>query len=69
MIMKNYSNSSIFWQSQEDEEDQKRAGIMTDESIMPFGKHKGVKLANVPADYLLFLHKEGFCRGELKEST
>ena len=28
---------------------------MTDDSIMPFGKHKGDKLANVPAAYLLWL--------------
>jgi uncharacterized protein (DUF3820 family) len=25
---------------------------------MPFGKHKGEKLANVPAEYLLFLREE-----------
>ena len=31
---------------------------MTDDSIMPFGKHKGEKLANVPAEYLLFLREE-----------
>lgn len=30
---------------------------LTDESIMPFGKHKGTKLANVPADYLLFCYQ------------
>ena len=28
----------------------------TDASIMPFGIHKGKALANVPNDYLLFLH-------------
>lgn len=27
----------------------------TDETIMPFGQHKGRKLANVPAGYLLWL--------------
>lgn len=26
---------------------------MTDESIMPIGKYKGEKLANIPAHYLL----------------
>lgn len=26
----------------------------TDETLMPFGKHKGTKLANVPASYLLW---------------
>lgn len=38
---------------------------MTDESIMPFGKHKGEKLANVPPSYLLWLYDEGKCYGEL----
>lgn len=28
---------------------------MDDNSIMPFGKYKGQKLANVPADYLIWL--------------
>jgi uncharacterized protein (DUF3820 family) len=39
---------------------------MDDNSRMPFGKHKNEKLANVPADYLIWLHKEGKCFGELK---
>ena len=36
---------------------------MTDESIMPFGKYKGEKMANVPPDYLLFIYDNGrlFC--------
>ena len=29
----------------------------TDDSLMPFGKHKGVKLANVPAQHLLWLYE------------
>lgn len=28
---------------------------MTDESMMRFGKHKGTKMADVPADYLDWL--------------
>lgn len=28
---------------------------LTDQSLMPFGKHEGEKLANVPARYLLFI--------------
>lgn len=40
---------------------------MNDNSIMPFGKHQGEKLANVPAAYLIWLHKEGKCFGELKK--
>ena len=31
----------------------------TDETVMPFGVHKGKKLANVPADYLIFMYDEG----------
>jgi len=29
----------------------------TDETIMPFGAHKGKKLANVPADYLIWMYE------------
>ena len=32
---------------------------LTDDSPMPWGKHKGVKMANVPAKYLLWLHNDG----------
>jgi uncharacterized protein (DUF3820 family) len=39
---------------------------MDDYSRMPFGKYKNEKMANVPASYLLWLHKEGKCFGELK---
>jgi len=34
---------------------------MDDESLMPFGKHKGIKMANVPADYLIWLYDESGC--------
>ena len=30
---------------------------LTDDSPMPWGKHKGVKMANVPADYLLYIYR------------
>lgn len=40
---------------------------LTDESLMPFGKHKGEKLANVPAEYLIWLYENGKCYGDLKE--
>lgn len=39
---------------------------MTDESIMPFGKYKGEKMADVPADYLLWLYENNKCGGEVK---
>ena len=28
----------------------------TEETLMPFGKHQGTKLANVPPDYLLWCY-------------
>lgn len=31
---------------------------MEDTDIMPFGKHKGEFMANVPSDYLIWLHGE-----------
>jgi uncharacterized protein (DUF3820 family) len=30
-----------------------------DQSIMPFGKHKGKRMINIPAFYLLWLYNEG----------
>lgn len=40
---------------------------MDDNSLMPFGIHKGKALINVPADYLLFLYTGNYAHGELKE--
>lgn len=40
---------------------------ISDESLMPFGKHKGEKMANVPADYLLWLYENSKVYGEVKE--
>ena len=31
---------------------------MDDNTPMPFGIHKGKKLANVPADYLIWLYRQ-----------
>lgn len=31
---------------------------LTDESLMPFGKYKGEKMANVPASYLMWIYDE-----------
>jgi len=39
---------------------------MTDESIMPYGIHKGKKMADVPASYLLWLYENQKCSGEVK---
>lgn len=30
---------------------------LTDKSLMPFGKHKGEALANVPASYLIYIYE------------
>ena len=40
---------------------------LTDKSIMPFGKHKGVAMANVPAQYLIWLYENDKCNSEVKE--
>ena len=40
---------------------------MNDESIITFGKYKGEKLANVPANYLIWLYDENKCFGEIKD--
>jgi len=40
---------------------------MTDESLMPFGKYKGEKLANIPAGYLLWLLQNDLGSGPLKD--
>jgi uncharacterized protein (DUF3820 family) len=34
-----------------------------DTDLMPFGQHKGEKMANVPADYLIWLFENGKCFG------
>jgi len=39
---------------------------MDDNSIMPYGKYKGTKMANVPPDYLLWLYDNDRCSGEVK---
>lgn len=38
---------------------------MTGNSPMPFGKHKGKALANVPDSYLLWLYEENVAKGAL----
>lgn len=32
---------------------------------MPFGKHKGCKIADLPGNYLNWFAREGFPRGEI----
>lgn len=38
----------------------------TDDSIMPFGKHKGAQLADVPDKYLLWLYEKGMGNPDLR---
>jgi len=40
---------------------------MDDESIMPFGKFKGEKMANIPSDYLLWIYENKKCTIEVEE--
>jgi len=43
--------------------------ILQDDSPMPFGKHKGTAMANVPASYLLWLRdKQGTAKPFGEES-
>lgn len=41
--------------------------MLTDNDLMPFGKYKGEKLANVPASYLLWLYDNNKCNQYLRE--
>lgn len=38
-----------------------------DQSLMPWGKYSGHKMANVPPDYLLWLLENDKCGGRVKE--
>ena len=36
----------------------------TDDKVMPFGKHRGYLLKDVPADYLLWVYEQAWCASE-----
>jgi uncharacterized protein (DUF3820 family) len=40
---------------------------MNDESLMPFGKYKNEKMANIPASYLMWLYDNNKCSLEVRE--
>ena len=40
---------------------------LTDSDRMPFGKYKNEKMANVPAEYLIWLHDNDKCSGDVKD--
>jgi hypothetical protein len=39
---------------------------LDDDSIMPWGMHKGKKMINVPAGYLLLMYEERKCSFDVK---
>lgn len=41
--------------------------MLTDESIMPTGEYAGQKLANIPADYFLWLNKQNWCSSAMRQ--
>lgn len=40
---------------------------VTDESKMPYGIHKGKRMIDVPAHYLIWLYENGKCSGLIAE--
>lgn len=40
---------------------------LTDYDRMPFGKYKNEKMANVPAEYLIWLYDNDKCSGDVKD--
>lgn len=40
---------------------------LSDSSLMPFGQHKGEKMIDVPASYLIWLFENNKCNGDVKE--
>lgn len=43
----------------------KRGMDITDKTPMPFGKHKGIAMANVPADYLIWIFENNKCSPQI----
>lgn len=41
--------------------------MLDDDSIMPWGKFKGTKMGNVPAEYLLWLYENDKCDEPVRE--
>jgi len=40
---------------------------MSDNDLMPWGKHKGIKMIDVPEDYLLWLYENNKCDKQVKD--
>lgn len=43
-----------------------RTSVLTDDSLMPFGRHQGTPMADVPARDLLWLYENNKCSGPVK---
>lgn len=41
--------------------------MLDDDSIMPWGKFKGTKMGNIPAEYLLWLYENDKCDEPVRE--
>lgn len=41
--------------------------MLTDNSPMPYGKHKDIPMVNVPAYYLLWLYDNNKCSNSVRE--
>lgn len=39
---------------------------MDDQTIMPFGKHKGMKVGEIPNSYWIYMYDRKLLKGELK---
>lgn len=40
--------------------------LLTDESLMPYGKYEGKRMIDVPASYLIWLHDNKKCSGSVQ---
>jgi len=41
--------------------------MLEDDDLMPWGKYKGKKMQDVPADYLLYMYENNKCGSDVKE--
>lgn len=41
--------------------------MLTDNALMPYGKHKGTRMEEVPASYLLWLYDNDKCSNDVKK--
>ncbi len=40
---------------------------LTDESIMPYGLHKGKQMKDIPQGWFIFHHDRGWLKGDVKD--